>query len=370
MFYKPVWEYEGYTLVIRPDTPNYFIYWIPRSGDGRSGRAQRRSTRTSDLDEARRRLIEFVNSQGATRKKRAPESAPLLDVVCDYYERKIRSEGKCRLVVQVVIKHLTAFCEREGIGYVAAFDLSAQERYAEWRRRVLKRSGFAASNGTLNRELGVIKAAMRWAWKQGLLESTPHVEMLPSPPPRDRFLRVHEVRRLLEACEQPHLRLYVMLALHTLQRPIGIYGLRVEQVDLDWNRIDFLPPGTVQSKKRRPVVPITPSLRPHLEEAIRHSSTGFVLEYEGRPVRSIKRAFATACRRAKLEKVTPYVLRHTGATLMAAAGVPIRQIAGMLGHSEVRTTELYAKHHPDFLADASRALETLFGDGDGRRERG
>ncbi len=29
MFYEPVWEYEGFTLVRRPDSPNYFIYWRP-----------------------------------------------------------------------------------------------------------------------------------------------------------------------------------------------------------------------------------------------------------------------------------------------------------------------------------------------------
>ena len=34
---------------------------------------------------------------------------------------------------------------------------------------------------------------------------------------------------------------------------------------------------------------------------------------------------------------------------MAQRGVPLREIAGYLGHSEQRTTELYAHHHPDFL---------------------
>ena len=359
MFYEPIWEYEGFTLVKRPDTPNYFIYWRPGSGR----RALRYSTRTSDLDAARRKLIEFASRRGIVRKKQAPESVLLLDVLCDYYERKIRPEGKSMTCVKVSLKYLTAFCERDGIRYVAEFDLTVQERFIAWRRETMLRRGYSASNGTINRDLSVIKAATRWMWKQGRLESAPHVELLPSPPPRDRFLRVHEVRRLLDACERPHLRLYVMLALHTLQRPIAIYGLRVEQVDLAWNRIDFLPPGTVQTKKRRPVIPITPSLRPHLERAIQESRTGYVLEYRGRPMRTVRLAFTKACRRAELEKVTPYVLRHTGATLMAAAGVPIWQIAGMLGHSEVRTTEIYAKHHPDFLLDASRALETLFGSG-------
>src|SRR5690606_30709259 len=89
--------------------------------------------------------------------------------------------------------------------------------------------------------------------------------------------------------------------------------------------------------------------------------TGFIVEYKGAPVREIKHSFRQACKRAGLGKdVTAYTLRHTGATLLAAAGVPLRQIGGMMGHSEARTTELYAKHSPDFLKEAASALDAIF----------
>lgn len=361
MFYEPVWEYEGFTLVTRPDSPNYFIYWRP----ARSRRAVRESTRTCDLDRAKRLLVEYARER-LKPSKRSAERVPLLEVLADYVESKTAGPRPFRPAALTVLKHLSEFMEIDSVESVADFGLDAQRRYVEWRRRALLSQGFTASNATFNRELGVVKAAMRSSWKRGLIESVPHVEMLPNPPPRDRFLRVHEVRRLLSECHLPRLKLYVMLALHTLQRPIGIFSLRVEQVDLDWGRIDFLPPGAVQSNKRRPVVPITPSLRPYLEDAIAHSETGYILEKDGRPVRSVKKAFRAACERAGIEDCTPYTLRHTGATLMAAAGVPLRQIAGMLGHSEQRTTEIYAKHHPDFLLDAARTIETLFGEGGDR----
>ncbi|MGP1345493.1 MAG: tyrosine-type recombinase/integrase [Phycisphaerales bacterium] len=359
-FYEPVWAYGEYQLVRRPDTPNLFISFRPKHAE----RARRISTRTADLETAQNQLIAFARHGG----KPAPSpstDASLLEVLRRYAQHQEQQGCGHPHALLAALKHFTAFCDQTRIETVAAFDLDAQQRYIEWRRRTLTRQGHTASNGTLNRELGVMKAALRWSWKRGRLDSVPHVQLLSNPPPRDRFLRTPEVRRLLDACEADHLRLYVMLALHTLQRPGAIFGLRLEQVDLDWGRIDFASPGMRQTRKRRPVVPITPSLRPYLESAMMRSRTGHVLEYDGRPVRSVKRAFATACRRAGLSDVTPYTLRHTGATLMAAAGVPLRQIAGMLGHSESRTTEIYAKHHPDFLMDASRALETLFGESPG-----
>jgi site-specific recombinase XerD len=50
-------------------------------------------------------------------------------------------------------------------------------------------------------------------------------------------------------------------------------------------------------------------------------------------------------------------LRHTGATWAAADGVDMRQLAGMMGHSQQRTTELYAKHHPSFMRDVTHSLD-------------
>jgi integrase len=50
-------------------------------------------------------------------------------------------------------------------------------------------------------------------------------------------------------------------------------------------------------------------------------------------------------------------LRHTAGTWLAQAGVDLHQIAGWLGHSNERTTELYAHHHPDYFSDAKRAME-------------
>ena len=348
MFYEPVWEYEEHTLVSRPDTPNYFIYWKPKSVSGKPSRSRRKSTGTNDLGEAKRRLIAFVKEYEELHpKKRRPEDVLLLDVLTDYAEGMNRRVKHYYPASRTSLKHFTEFVSRSGVHLVSDFGLDAQQSYILWRQRTMLEQGHTASNGTLNRELGVMKAALRLAWKRGRLESYPHVELLPSPPPRDRFLRSHEVRRLIGACEHSHLHLFVMLALHTLQRPIAIFSLRVEQVDLEWNRIDFLPPGSMQSNKRRPVVPITPSLRPMLEQAMDESEGGYILEYQGHPVSTVKKSFRGACKRAGLDDVTPYTLRHTGATLMAASGVPLRQIAGMLGHTESRTTEIYAKHHPD-----------------------
>ena len=42
---------------------------------------------------------------------------------------------------------------------------------------------------------------------------------------------------------------------------------------------------------------------------------------------------------------------------MAQRGVSLQQTGGWLGHSDSRTTQLYAHHHPDFMGDALAAFD-------------
>lgn len=372
-----LFEYGEHWLVRRTDTPCYYIYWC-RPG---TRRVLRKSTGRTDLEEAKRELIAFVERQrphptnGGTDASNAvspligfpaaaaasSHSSPvLLDLLTSYVER-LSTETRARAVALPSLRVLAEFLDRHDVVYAHELTLEVQERFVLWRQDRFKELGRGGSNATINRDLSVLKAALRDAWKRGKIPTAPYILSLPSPPPRPRFLDAEEAKRLIDACYELHLHRYVMLALHTLQRPSALLGLRVEQVDLARGRIDFLPANAVQSNKRRPIVPITPTLREELRWAIADSKCGFIVEWDGQPVHSIRKSFHGACRRAGLAGVTPYTLRHTGATLLAAQGVSMRQIAGMLGHSTQRTTERYAKHAPEFLQDAAAKLETLFG---------
>jgi len=356
-FYEPVDTYRGFTLARRPDTPNYYITWCPKG----QSKYLRRSTRTDNLELAIQRLREHAHRRGVS-GPRCPHELGLEEVLCDYANKDGPIDHR-RYAIPASMKHLQEFCRREGLVMVADMTCDMQDLYVEWRRDRLVRDGFTGSNGTIKRELGVLKAAIRRAWKRGKLTEVPYIRSVPTPPPRQRFLSEDEAHRLIAACREPHLKLYVLMGLHTLQRPSAILGLTIDQVNVERRLIDFRRPGEAEHNKRRPVVPMTATLRPYLEQAMRDSLSGHVVEFLGRPLKGVRTAFNTARDLAGLgSDVTPYTLRHTGATLMAAKGVSMRQISGMLGHSHSKTTELYAKHAPDFLGEAANALDSLFGE--------
>ena len=121
-------------------------------------------------------------------------------------------------------------------------DASVDAVRPETCRRYRRERG--ASDGTIRRELGCLRAAINHAFKEGSLTSAPSVELPPSPPGKDRWLTRSEAGRLLWAAKsEPSVRLYlplfILLGLHTGARKGAVLSLRWTQVDLVQGRIDF-----------------------------------------------------------------------------------------------------------------------------------
>ncbi len=216
-----------------------------------------------------------------------------------------------------------------------------------------KRLADGVAESTVRTELQALRAAMRWR----LGGTAPRVDMPSRPVPRDRWLTRDEADKLLSSCERRHIRMFIMLGLHTAARSAAILGLTWDRVDLTQRRIDYREPGARATRKRRVPVPINDDLLPELVTAKERAETDYVIEWAGGRVESVKRGLAYTAARAGVPGVTPHVLRHTAATWMLQAGIPPWQVAGMLGHSDTRmVTETYGHHSPDHLRDAAASL--------------
>lgn len=54
--------------------------------------------------------------------------------------------------------------------------------------------------------------------------------------------------------------------------------------------------------------------------------------------------------------ITPHAFRHTAATWLMQAGVPVRTAAGYLGMSVEVLLNTYGHHHQDYLREAANAF--------------
>lgn len=226
------------------------------------------------------------------------------------------------------------------------------------RAYIAQRRRDSISDGTIRTELGYLSAALSYAYAEGLITHKPRLVLPPPARPRERYLTPEEAKRLIEAAEAEHVRLFILLSIATAARPSHLLQLTWDRVDLDAGIANLDDPTRERTRKGRARVPLNGEAVEALYHAKLRSRSGYVIEYLGRPVGTVRAGVEAAARRAGLKDVTQYTLRHTAGVWMAKAGIELQRIAAYMGHTSIETTRRhYAHHHPEHLRDASEALE-------------
>src|SRR3972149_4937818 len=116
------------------------------------------------------------------------------------------------------------------------------------------------------------------------------IERPAKPAPKDRWLNDSEVSKLLAVDTAPHIKLAIVLMLATAARVTAA-------LELTWDRGDF-ERGEIElrkdmdgPRKGRATVPITPGVRAALSQAKAMALSDHVVEWAGKPVKSIKTGF-------------------------------------------------------------------------------
>jgi len=202
------------------------------------------------------------------------------------------------------------------------------------------------SKATANRSLAVLKRAFNLGIKWGLVKDNPvmRVEFFKEPRGRVRFLSRKEQQELLDCCPK-QLRDLVLVALRTGLRRGELLGLRKQDVDFVRGLLMLTRTKTDRSRQ----VPMTDEVRAILSRLAFGRADQDVLYRNrfGRPYQAPRQAFCRAVRKAGIKDFRFHDLRHTYASDLVMAGVDIFTVSKLLGHSNVKTTMIYAHLAPD-----------------------
>lgn len=192
---------------------------------------------------------------------------------------------------------------------------------------------------TVNHKGRILRQVTRKAWREwGWLDRPAAIDLLPETA-RERFLTLPEVERLAEATGKPAAASYVLLAAYTGIRRGHLLRLTAGDVQGEFLRLD-------RSGKTRTLqmVPLHPKVQV-IAEALPL----------GIGDRQLRDAWSHARQVTGID-CRWHDLRHTCASWLAQAGVPLHTIGEFLGHSSPAVTKRYAHLLPSHLADAVRKL--------------
>lgn len=190
-----------------------------------------------------------------------------------------------------------------------------------------------------NRVLSRLRRVMNWGrkhWREPVQDIDWRDLMLEEPPVRDRWVSQDRRRKLWRA-SPPHVRRFISLSLLTGMRMANVLSLAPEHVDrVRWVVTLIGKGGKLQE------VPLDRLAQRYLQRIWPDDDSPFI-RYRGRPVASIKKAWARSCRDAGLEGVRIHDMRHTAAGDLYAATGDLELVRAALHHSSIATTQRYAR---------------------------
>lgn len=192
---------------------------------------------------------------------------------------------------------------------------------------------------TINHKGRILRQIGRAAWLEwGWLDRPPAIALL-TETPRERFLALSEVEALSRAMATPEGASYVLLAAYTGIRRGHLLRLTRHDLEGDFIRLDRS--GKTQ---RLQMLPLHPK--------VREIARALPLPIGNRRLRDEW----TAAREATGIECRWHDLRHTCASWLVQAGVPLHTVGEFLGHSSPTMTKRYAHLAPQHLADAIAKL--------------
>ncbi len=158
-----------------------------------------------------------------------------------------------------------------------------------------------------------------------------------------KYLKEKEVRKLLKAPEREKIRdrLILRILYRCGLRVSELTSLKIEDIDFDENMITVR--GGKGDKDR--VVPIDHETLDLIQLYKKDAEKGILIlsqRGQGLSTRQIERIVKKYAKKAGIDKnVYPHMLRHSFAVHSLKAGMNLRSVQKMLGHSSLTTTQIY-----------------------------
>lgn len=370
----------------REDSPViYGDYWLDKRRDGKAPdvwqiawyepgtrQVRYRSTKRKSLDEARS-IIRAHEEETRAKGPQKPEDAKVLPLLMNYWREHGREADSAAQIASSLRQFIGFLMQDEATADVTVSQLDDRlfERFRKWRMNPHEydvpwagkdycHSSKGVSGESVQRNLDDIRAALNHNTGQRLpwVPKVPAVADEYRSPPRDLIYTRDQMGAIIGYAALSNIGAlrFILLQMATLSRPEAALAMDPRrQYRADIGILDLHPPAWKRTKKVNAELPVIPEFKPWLEAWA---------AFPHKPVLSRKVWWRTLRKNLELPtKAEPKTIRHTVATRLRTMRVPAEEIETALGHHVLkRTTRVYAKYDPEYLANLSKALSIVWQD--------
>ena len=324
-------------------------------------REQNRATRAAVETIKSQRIIEITNSKAGIKTKSAWAKLTLADWMERFYalqERKgIRKIEKLRSVIKVVNQYgrntkMGDIDKKWALGFIG------------WIQHTYKGRNGNVKQGTAVSYISMLSIALNAAVRAEWLGENPFMQLsaaerVKKPESKRQFLTIEEMKTLIATgCRSEIVKQAYLFSCYSALRLSDIENLRWKDLVCNDGRYMI---ATVQQKTSTPIyTPLSRNAIRWLPE--RKTDNDNALIFATLPSRpTTNKMLGQWVKKAGIDKkITYHTSRHTFGTMMMTVGADLYTTCKLMGHADVRTTQIYAKIVDSKKIEAVGMVDKLF----------
>lgn len=342
------WDYgfgKVYTRETKQGRVRYYIDYRDQSGKRKREVVKNAQTRSEAVLALQRKVAESFDNDYSPNRTKKLNFTEISELYLENYSKPNKKSWKCDYYN--LEAHLKPFFGKLELNNITPLLI---EKYRAERLKT------GVEKSTTNRELALLKKMFNLAIDWGYLKENPvrKVKIYSEKDNiKERVLSEEEEKKLLKESTD-HLKPIIITALNTGMRRGEVLNLKWDQVNLKERFILVL---NTKSSKRR-IVPINDLLYEVLHDLKKSTDSDYVFPNPetGKPLKTVRRGFENACRRAGIKNMRFHDLRHTFGSRLIREGVDIVTVQNLLGHHSITITQRYTHTNSDQTRNAVACL--------------
>lgn len=336
---------------------------------------QNKATRAAVEAIKSQRIIEITNGKAGIKRASGWQKLLLSDWLEKFKAAQERKGVRNIALLGCVIKVVAVYGKKTRMGdidknWALGFIDWLQNTYTR-RNKVsdgVKNSACAPKEGRVSQGTAVsyvsqLSIALNAAVRAEVLGENPFMllsaaERIKTPESQRQFLTIEELKRMTATeCPSQIIKQAYMFSCYCGLRMSDIFALKWKDVQMNDGRYLL---SVVMKKTSTPIyIPLSNNALAWLPERNEDENTRVFAELPSR--QTINRVLKVWAKAAGIDKhITYHTSRHTFGTLMMTVGADLYTTCKLMGHSDVRTTQIYAKIVDSKKLEAVNLVDRMF----------